>query len=75
MASFAVQKFLSFIISHLFIFVFISITLRDLSKKTLVRSVRECFAYALQEFYGVMTFVEVSKLIWVYFWAWYEGVV
>ena len=35
--SFAVQKLLSLIRSHLFIFVFISITLRDRSKKILLR--------------------------------------
>ena len=37
MVSFAVQKFLSLIRSHLFIFVFISITLGDRSKKILLQ--------------------------------------
>ena len=37
MVSFAVQKFLSLIQSHLFIFVFISITLGGGSKKSLLR--------------------------------------
>ena len=37
MASFAVQKLLSLIRSHLFIFVFISITLGDGSRKMLLR--------------------------------------
>ena len=36
MVSFAVQKLVSLIRSHLFIFVFISIALGDLPKKTLV---------------------------------------
>ena len=44
--SFAVQKLLSFIRSHLFIFVFISITLGGGSKKDLaVIYVIECSAY------------------------------
>ena len=41
MVSFAVQKLLSFIRSHLFIFVFISITL-DGSKKILLRFMSKC---------------------------------
>ena len=46
MDSFAVQKLLSFIRSHLFIFVFICISLRDGSKKDLaVIYVIECSAY------------------------------
>ena len=49
MVSFAVQKLVSLIRSHLFIFVFISIALGDWPKKTLVwfMYVRECFAYVL----------------------------
>ena len=44
--SFAVQKLLSFIRSHLFIFVFISISLGGGSLEDLaVIYVRECFAY------------------------------
>ena len=46
MVSFAVQKILSFMRPHLFIFVFISIYLRDGSKKDLaVIYVIECSAY------------------------------
>ena len=46
MVSFAVQKFLSLIRSHLFIFAFIFITLGDVSKKILLAIyVRECSAY------------------------------
>ena len=44
--SFAVQKVLSFVRSHLFIFVFISITLGAGSKKDLaVIYVKECSSY------------------------------
>ena len=43
--SFAVQKFLSLIRSHLFIFVFIFITLGDGSKKILLQFMSECSAY------------------------------
>ena len=46
MVSFALQKILSFIKSHLFIFVFILITLGSGSKKDLaVIYVKEYFAY------------------------------
>ena len=43
MVSSAVQKLLSFIRSHLFIFVFISITLGDGSKKIYVKEYSACF--------------------------------
>ena len=47
MVSFVVQKLLSFIRSHLFIFVFISISLRDGSKKDLaVIYVIECSSFS-----------------------------
>ena len=45
MVSFAVQKLLSFIRSHLFIFVFIFITLGGVSKKILLQFTSECSAY------------------------------
>ena len=45
MVSFAVQKLLSLIRSHLFIFAFVSITLEDKSKKILLSYVKECSAY------------------------------
>ena len=46
MSSFVVQKLLSLIRSHLFIFAFISITLGDGSKKNIVVVyVTECSAY------------------------------
>ena len=46
MSSFVVQKLLSLIMSHLFIFAFISITLGDGSKKNIVVVyVTECSAY------------------------------
>ena len=41
MVSFAVQKLLSLIRSHLFIFVFVSITLGDRSKKILLQLTSE----------------------------------
>ena len=45
LVSFAVQKLLSLIRSHLFIFVFIFITLEGRSKKILLRFMSECSAY------------------------------
>ena len=46
MVFFAVQKLLSLIRSHLFIFIFISFTLGDKSKKKITAIyVEECFAY------------------------------
>ena len=48
MDSFAVQKLISLIRSHLSIFAFISNALGDWPKKTLVKIyVRDCFAYVL----------------------------
>ena len=46
MVSFAVQKLVSLIRSHWFIFAFISVSLGDRPKKTFV-FFRECFAYVL----------------------------
>ena len=53
----AVQKLLHLSGSHLFIFVFISITLGDRLKKNIPAVfVRECFAYVfLEEFYSVQS--------------------
>jgi len=45
MVSFEVQKLLSLIRSHLFIFAFISIALGDWPEKILVRFMSDCFAY------------------------------
>ena len=54
MIFFAVQNVLSLIRFHLFIFVFISITIEDGSKKILLQFVKECSAYVfLQEFYSI----------------------
>ena len=50
MVSIAVQKLKNLLRSHLFVFAFISIALRDWSKKTLVWLVRECFAYVFRSF-------------------------
>ena len=46
MISFAVQKLLSLITSHLFIFVFISITVGERSRKILLQFMSERSAYA-----------------------------
>ena len=45
MIFFAVQNVLSLIRFHLFIFVFISITIEDGSKKILLQFVKECSAF------------------------------
>ena len=45
MVSFEVQKLLSLIRSHLFIFAFISIASRDWPEKILVQFMSDCFAY------------------------------
>ena len=59
MVSFAVQKFLNLIRSHLFIFVFISIPLGERSKKNIAAIyVKECSAYIfLQEFYSIQSYI------------------
>ena len=46
-ASFAMQKLLSLISSHLFIFAFISITLGDESKNVAAVYIKKCSAYVL----------------------------
>ena len=57
--AFAVQKLLSLIRSHLFIFAFISFTLGDGSKKNIAAIyVKECSAYIfLQEFYSIQSYI------------------
>ena len=58
MVCFAVQKLLSFIRSHLFIFVFVSITLGGGSKGSCVIYVIECSACVfLYEFYSVWPYI------------------
>ena len=59
MVSFDVQKILSLIRPHLFIFVFISISLGGGSKKDLaVIYVKECSSYvSLLEFYSVWPYI------------------
>ena len=47
MITFGVQKLLSLIRSHLFIFVFLSITLGSGSKKILLQFISECSAYVV----------------------------
>ena len=58
MVSSAVQKLWSLIRSHLFIFVFIFITLGGESKKILLWFMSECSAYVfLQEFYSIWPYI------------------
>ena len=58
MVCFAVQKLLSFIRSHLFIFVFIFITLGGGSKKIFLRFMSVCSAYVyLLEFYSILSYI------------------
>ena len=59
MASFAVQKLLSLIRSHSFIFAFISFALGDRSKKNIVAIyVKESSAYVfLKEFYSILSYI------------------
>ena len=56
MVSFAVQKILSLISSHLFIFAFISFALGDRSKNIFLQFMSECSAYVLfLKFYGLQS--------------------
>ena len=69
--SFAVQKLLNLIRSHLFIFVFISITLGGGSKKILLwfMSKRYCLSFPLQSF-TLSVFTFKSNPFRVYFCVW-----
>ena len=61
--SFAVQKLLSLIRSHLFIFAFISFALRDSSKKKIATIyVRMFFLCSLLEFHGVVLFLGLQAI-------------
>ena len=60
--SFAVQKLLSFIRSHLFIFVFIFITLGDGSKKILLQFMSKSVLHSL--FYSILCNNLYGKRIW-----------
>ena len=63
MVFFAVQKLISLIRSHLFIFAFISIALGHQGKKTLIY-VSECFAYVLfYEFYVIVSYICLSSIL------------
>ena len=59
--SFALQKLLNFIRSHLFIFAFISFVLGDRFPQNIAPIyVKECCAYVfLQEFYGIRSYIQV----------------
>ena len=71
MVSFAVQKLLSLIRSHLFIFLLIFITIGGKSKKILLwfmsESVLPMFS---SEFYSVQSYIKVFNPFWVYYFLW-----
>ena len=71
--SFAVQKLLSLIRSHLFIFVFISIALGDWPKKRLVWFMSEDVLPMISA-RSFMVSCLMFKSFWVYFCVWWEGV-
>ena len=74
MVSFAMQRLLSLIRSHLFIFAFISFALwRQIQKNIAVIYVKECSTYVfLSEFYSICiwSYVLVFNPVWVYFCVW-----
>ena len=75
MVSFAVQKLVSLIRSHLFIFVFISIALGDWPKKTLVWFMSEnVLPMISSRRFMVSCLMFVFKPFWVYFCVWWEDV-
>ena len=82
LVSFAVQKLVSLIWSHLLIFAFISVALGDWPKKTMVRSMSENAlpVFSCRSFTGSCSIFKssshfiYSEFIWVYFWIWFEGV-
>ena len=57
MISFAVQKLLSLISSHLFVFVFISIILGDRSKKDIAEVYVRVFCLCFQSFYSIQSYI------------------
>ena len=58
MVSFAIQKLVSLILPHFFIFAYISIVLEDCSKKILVQFMAENALHMFsQEFYGVLFYI------------------
>ena len=69
MVSFAMQKLLSLIRSHLFIFAFVSINLGDRSKKNIAAIyLKACSAYVfLQELYSILSYIQVFNPFWVFF--------
>ena len=63
MASFAVQKLLSLIRSHLFILVFISITLADEAKKILLRFMSESILPMFSSWSSIVSSLTCGSLI------------
>ena len=76
MVSFAVQKLISLMKSHLFIFAFITIALGDWPKKTLLRFMSENVlpTFSSRSFMVSCLKYKVFKPFLVYFCVWYEGV-
>ena len=74
MVSFAVQKLVSLIRSHLFIFASISIAWGDWLKKTLVGFMSECFAYVLYDFYDIiyLLFQSLSRFEFILLYGVYD---
>ena len=71
MVSFAMQKLLSLIRSHLFIFVFIFITLGGGLKKILLQFMsKSVLPMFFSEFYSVQPYIYVFHPFWVYFCVW-----
>ena len=76
MISFAVQKLVSLIKSHLFIFCFISIALGDWPKKTLLQFLPENILPMMSSRIFMVSYFMFKSLkpFWVYFCVWCEGV-
>ena len=75
MLSFAIQKLVSLIRSHLFIFVFIYIALGDWPKKTLIRFMSEnVLPLFSSKSFMASCLIFVFKPFWIYFYVWCEGV-
>ena len=68
MVSFAVQKLVRLIRSHLFIFVFISIALGDWPKKTLVRLMDIHIPFFFFNFFLIFFFYSYFIYLFIYFW-------
>ena len=74
MVSFAVQKLICLIRSHLFIFAFISTALGEWSKKTLIWFMSENVLLMFFSRSFMVSCLRVFKPFWVYFCVWCEEV-